>query len=146
MRIRLKFASRFCWIVGLAPPIVPQAVTSFPGFCLPLSLSLRRSVLLSQYAAATSFASDALRPPWKEVTHRRLLTNKIIVACGRAGPDHYQQVSMGGNPTTNPVVVFRMRMYVQGVLFLLLVSISVSFSGKFFLPKAQKNVRQQQLL
>eukprot|EP00903_Cladosiphon_okamuranus_P008809 g8436.t1 len=44
-----------------------------------------------QYAAAASFASDALRPPWEEVTHRRLLTNKIIVACGRAGPDHYQQ-------------------------------------------------------
>eukprot|EP00752_Nemacystus_decipiens_P016473 g14726.t1 len=44
-----------------------------------------------QYAAAASFASDALRPPWQEVTHRRLLTNKIIVACGRAGPDHYQQ-------------------------------------------------------
>lgn len=54
---------------------------------------------LLQYAAAASFASDALRPPWEEVTHRRLLTNKIIVACGRAGPDHYQQVSMGGNPT-----------------------------------------------
>ncbi|CAM9812888.1 unnamed protein product, partial [Hapterophycus canaliculatus] len=44
-----------------------------------------------EYAAAVSFASDALRPPWEEVTHRRVLMNKIIVACGRAGPDHYQQ-------------------------------------------------------
>ncbi|CAM9133805.1 unnamed protein product [Ectocarpus sp. 4 AP-2014] len=44
-----------------------------------------------EYAAAVSFASDALRPPWEEVTRRRVLVNKIIVACGRAGPDHYQQ-------------------------------------------------------
>ncbi|CAM9283116.1 unnamed protein product, partial [Scytosiphon promiscuus] len=44
-----------------------------------------------EYAAAVSFASDALRPPWEEVTHRRVLMNKIIVACGRAGPDHYRQ-------------------------------------------------------
>ncbi|CAN0426366.1 unnamed protein product, partial [Ectocarpus sp. 12 AP-2014] len=44
-----------------------------------------------EYAAAVSFASDALRPPWEEVTRRRVLMNKIIVACGRAGPDHYQQ-------------------------------------------------------
>ncbi|CAM9679718.1 unnamed protein product, partial [Ectocarpus sp. 8 AP-2014] len=44
-----------------------------------------------EYAAAVSFASDALRPPWEEVTRRRVLMNKIIVACGRAGPDHYRQ-------------------------------------------------------
>ncbi|CAB1110596.1 unnamed protein product [Ectocarpus sp. CCAP 1310/34] len=44
-----------------------------------------------EYAAAASFASDALRPPWEEVTRRRVLMNKIIVACGRAGPDNYQQ-------------------------------------------------------
>ncbi|CAM9449620.1 unnamed protein product, partial [Ectocarpus fasciculatus] len=44
-----------------------------------------------EYAAAVPFASEALRPPWEEVTRRRVLMNKIIVACGRAGPDHYQQ-------------------------------------------------------
>lgn len=47
---------------------------------------------LVQYAAAATFASDALRPPWEDVARRRMLMNKVIVACGRAGPDHYHQV------------------------------------------------------
>lgn len=45
-----------------------------------------------QYAAAITFADDALRPPGEKEGFRRVLMNKIMVACGRAGPDHYEKV------------------------------------------------------
>lgn len=45
-----------------------------------------------QYALALTFADDALKPPHEEADRRRVFMNKIIVACARAGPDHYQRV------------------------------------------------------
>lgn len=78
------------------PHFNQRAGRSFRSVSLfPLSLCCTACacpVSLSKYAAAVPFASEALRPPWEEVTRRRVLMNKIIVACGRAGPDHYQQV------------------------------------------------------
>ena len=124
------------WVL-LAPP-------TSSGCLLSCIRSARAS--FAQYAAAASFASDALRPPWEEVTQRRLLTNKIIVACGRAGPDHYQQVSasMGVNRSIYPPIDVVLRVQWMTCFGFFSSSASVDtvkndvwFPGQFFLPRVR---------
>lgn len=77
--------------VVLLSCLVPPSV-----FCTSRPIRMISCVTFSswKYAAAVAFATDALGPPWQTADARRIMMNKIIVACGRAGPDHYLLVGV----------------------------------------------------